>query len=46
MENIAEAMERTTNQALVAKVAKDLAKDQLQVPATDSASGSQLHMDS
>ena len=39
-------MERTSNQALVAQAAKDLAKDQLQIPANDSASGSQLHPDS
>ena len=39
-------MERASNQALVAQAAKDLAKDQLQIPANDSASGSQLHPDS
>ena len=44
--NIAEAMERSCNQALVAQAAKDLAKDQLQIPTNDSASGSQMHSDS
>ena len=37
--NIAEAMERTINQALVAQAAKDLAKDLLQIPTKDSAFG-------
>ena len=37
--NIAEAMERTKNQALVAQAAKDLAKDLLQIPTKDSAFG-------
>ena len=44
--NTAEAMERSSNQALVARAAKDLAKDQLWIPSNDSASGSQLHPDS
>ena len=39
-------MERTSNRALVAQAAKDLAEDQLQIPADDSASGSQLHPNS
>ena len=37
--NIAEAMERASNQALVAQAAKDLAKDLLQIPTKDSAFG-------
>ena len=44
--NIVEAMERSSNQALVAQAAKDLAKDQLQIPVNDTASGPQLHPDS
>ena len=39
-------MERTKNKTLVAQAAKDLSKDQLQIPANDSASESQLHSDS
>ena len=39
-------MERTTNQAPVAQAAKDLVKDQLQIPANGLASGSQLHPNS
>ena len=48
MENIntAEAMESSSNQALVARAVKDLAKYQLRIPSNDSASGSQLHPDS
>jgi len=48
MENIntAEAMERSSNQALVGQVAKALAKDQLKIPSNNSVSGSQLHPDS
>ena len=38
--NTAEAMERSSNQALVAQAAKDLAKDQLRIPSNDSTSGS------
>ncbi|XP_039786431.1 uncharacterized protein LOC120652623 [Panicum virgatum] len=38
--NTDEAMERSNNQALVTQAAKDLAKDQLQIPSNDSASGS------
>jgi hypothetical protein len=44
--NTANAMERSRNQVLVAQAAKALAKDQLQIPSNDSASGSQLHPDS
>ena len=44
--NTDEAMERSNNQALVTQAAKDLAKDQLQIPSNDSTSGSQLHPDS
>ena len=41
--NTAEAMERSSNKALVAQAAKAVAKDQLRIPSNDSASGSQLH---
>ena len=41
--NTAKAMERSSNQALVAQAAKALMMDRLQKPSNDSASGSQLH---
>ena len=48
MENIntTEALERSSNQALVAQAAKALPKEQLQIPSNDLALGSQLHPDS
>ena len=44
--NTVEALERSSNQALVAQAAKALTKDQLQIPFNDSTSGSQMHPDS
>ena len=44
--NTAEAMGRSSNQALVAQAAKDLVKGQLQIPSNDSVLGSQLHPNS
>ena len=44
--NTAKAMERSSNQALVAQAAKALAKEQLQIPSNDPALGSQQHPDS
>ena len=43
--NLSNTLECSKNSALVAQAAKDLPKDQLQIPTKDSASESQLQPD-